>query len=366
MSTYVSLWLALSIFVGMHAFVYRRIQGGLRLAPRPRYSLLAFLALGGLLFLGAMIARRSGAWAPFFLVFVHWLGFLAIGCSGLFLEFVFSLLFPEKRRRIVWLALILIGIAIPASVFLGRSDPVLREVPVAVRDLPDFLEGYTIVHLSDLHLGHSMPAAQLQRIVSQVNGLNSSLVVITGDVFDRQLCETEDYCRILSQLRAAHGVWAVSGNHDVYNGIDYFYQAMAGAGIGALRNRLVVLENGLQLVGMEDDYGSFEGERRNPRSALQAAILRRDSGKPILLLSHRPTRFADAVEQGILLQLSGHTHAGQIPPTDFLVWLLFRYSHGLYREGNSYMHTSAGTSTWGPRMRLFTPSEIVRLTLTRE
>jgi predicted MPP superfamily phosphohydrolase len=99
---------------------------------------------------------------------------------------------------------------------------------------------------------------------------------------------------------------------------------------------------------------------------LDAALRSLPPGLPKILLYHRPARFAEAVERGIGLQLSGHTHAGQIPPMDLLVWLIYKYPDGLYRLGHAYIYTSTGTGTWGPPMRFLSRSEIVKLVLVAE
>lgn len=355
--------IVLSVFGGMHVLVYRRIAGGLNLDVCWRRLLIGALTTGAGLFLAAMFLRRSAAWAGFFLTAVHWLGILSIFVSAFFLEKLCSLVWDKKRKIFTLAAL---GLAAAVSLFSlwnGTRDPILREVQVPIRNLPDSLRGFTLVQLSDLHLGHSMSVAQWERTVRRVLDLKADLIVITGDILDREVCETEPgYCLGLKTLQAPQGVLAVPGNHDYYAGFPYVAGVLREAGIRLLINERLELTGGLQVAGVDDS----EGWNRNTRGPDLAWALRGvDTEKPLLLLMHRPSRLSLDLRSAVDLQLSGHTHGGQIPPLDLLNWLLFPYWHGLYSENGTYIYTSCGTSTWGPRMRFLTRSEIVRIRLVR-
>ncbi len=353
----------LTIFGWMHYFVYRRISGGLAWNTFRCRMLLGVLVTAGGLFLAAMFLRRSAAWAGFFLTAVHWLGILSIFVSAFFLERLCSLVWDKKRKIFTLAALGLASTVSLLSLWNGTRDPILREVRVPIRNLQDSLQGFTLVQLSDLHLGHSMSVAQWERTVRRVLDLKADLIVITGDILDREVCETEPgYCLGLKALQAPQGVLAVPGNHDYYAGFPYVAGVLRAAGIRLLINEWVGLAGGLQVAGVDDT----EGWNHNTRGPDLAWALRgTDAEKPLLLLMHRPSRLSSDLRSVVDLQLSGHTHGGQIPPLDLLNWLLFPYWHGLYSENGTYIYTSCGTSTWGPRMRFLTRSEIVLLRLVR-
>ncbi len=167
---------------------------------------------------------------------------------------------------------------------------------------------------------------------------------------------------MLLELKAKHGVLAVTGNHEFYAGIDLFLELARKSNWRVLRNETWSLDNKLDVIGLDDDAGRGF---KSPGPDLEAALRTPTANVPRVLLYHRPNSFAEAVSRGVDLQLSGHTHAGQIPPMDLLVWLTYRYPAGLYRLGRSHIHTSAGTGTWGPPMRFLSRSEIVELTLVR-
>jgi uncharacterized protein len=354
--------IAMSVYAGMHWFVYQRIASGLVLAPGLRLALKIFMLAGALTFiLGEFLGRQKPLHLLRFVGSV-WLGILSIALAFLLLETLSSLLFPGSRRSLVVAALAVIFSVSAFSVFNGQRFPRVREIAVPVRNLPDELVGFTVVHLSDLHLGDLVSLERLRWIVKRVNELRPDLICVTGDVLDNDVCRGTDYCRLLLELKAKHGVVAVTGNHEFYAGIGLFEELARKSKWRVLRNQAWNIEGKLAVIGLDDDAGkSF----KFPGPDLAAALRSVPAGIPRILLYHRPEGFAGAVRQGIDLQLSGHTHAGQIPPMDLLVWLIYKYPAGLYRLGHAHILTSAGTGTWGPPMRFLSRSEIVKLTLGR-
>ena len=222
------------------------------------------------------------------------------------------------------------------------------------------LTGFSIAHLSDLHLDGLKTLKWFQSIIMRVNNLNPDLIVITGDLIDSACDGLEKFCEPLRQLKAPYGVFAITGNHEYYVGINRFLEFAEKSNIIVLRNSSRTIANAIELIGIDDDTGkrfSLAG------SDLKKAIANCDSSKPLILLSHQPKYFTEVSAMGIDIQLSGHTHAGQIPPMDLIVSLLYEYPYGLYRNDSSYIYTSCGTGTWGPPMRLFSRSEIVKIIL---
>ncbi len=354
--------IALSVYTAMHGFVYWRLASGLSLAPGQRLALKLLLLAGALTFLTAEFLSRLTPLYPLLYIGSLWLGALAIALAVFLPEMFLSLLFPRQRRLFVLAALaavFLISVFSTLNVALG---PVLRRMKIPVRGLAAELQGFTIVQLSDLHLGNLTSLKQLRRIVDRVNALRPDLICLTGDVLDGDICREQGFCEILNELHARHGVAAVSGNHEFYAGIDKFLELGRRCGWHVLRNQSWVVDGKIAIIGLEEDSAARFGI---PGPDLDAALREVPAGMPRILLYHRPARFAAAARQGIDLQLSGHTHAGQIPPMDLLVWLIYKYPAGLYRLGQSYIYTCAGTGTWGPPMRFLSRSEIGRLTLER-
>jgi predicted MPP superfamily phosphohydrolase len=354
--------IALSVYAGMHWFVFQRIAYGLGLGSGPRLALKLFMLAGALSFiLAEVLSRREPLYTMRFAGSV-WLGIVAIALAFFLLEALASLLFPGSRHNLVLAALVVIFMVSGFSIFNVQRDPLVREIRVPVRNLTAGLAGFTIVHLSDLHLGNLTSFERLRWIVDRVNSLAPDLICITGDVLDNDICRGEEYCRLLLELKARHGVVAVTGNHEFYAGLGLFTELARKSNRRVLRNQNWTLDNKLVIIGLDDDAGKgFKFSGPDLAAALRSAA----ADIPKILLYHRPEGFAKAVWQGIDLQLSGHTHAGQIPPMDLLVWLIYKYPSGLYRLGQSHICTSAGTGTWGPPMRFLSRSEIVKLTLVQ-
>jgi uncharacterized protein len=354
--------IALSVYTAIHGFVYWRLASGLALTPAQCLALKLLLVAGAMTFIAAEFLNRLIPLYPLLYAGSLWLGAIAIALAVFLLELVFSLLFPHQRRLLVLAALAIVFLISAFSMLNVALGPVLRQVKIPVRGLAADLDGFTIVQLSDLHLGNLTSLTRLRRIVSRVNDLRPDLICITGDVLDGDICQGEDYCQLLLELKAKHGVVAVTGNHEFYAGIDLFLELARKSNWRVLRNQNWNLDGRLDIIGLDDDAGkSFKFSGPDLFAALRSAA----ANIPKILLYHRPSGFAKAVRQGIDLQLSGHTHAGQIPPMDFLVWLIYKYPSGLYRSGQSHIYTSSGTGTWGPPMRFLSRSEIVKLVLVR-
>jgi predicted MPP superfamily phosphohydrolase len=352
--------IALSVYLAMHVFVYWRLAAGLSLTAGQRLALKGFLITAALLFIaGEFISRLAPAY-PLLCAGSIWLGILSISLTVFLVELLLSLAFPRQRRAFVLASLALVLLITVFSLANAALAPVVRERIIPMRGLPPQMGGFTIVHLSDLHLGNLTSMKRLRRIVARVNALKPDLVCVTGDTLDGEIRRDGRYCRALSLLQATHGVAAVTGNHEFYAGIDKFIELARCSRWRVLRNESWVIDGRLAVLGLDDDTARRSGQGGPD---LEKALRSLPAAIPKVLLYHQPLRFAAAAARGIGLQLSGHTHAGQIPPMDILVWLTYEYPAGLYRLGRSYIYTSSGTSTWGPPMRFLSRSEIVKLVL---
>jgi predicted MPP superfamily phosphohydrolase len=309
----------------------------------------------------------------------------------------------EGWRRALGIGLALAAVGVPAGMFALRSvpgetsrllaallfgwmgtsfllfaallatDPLVREVPVRLDRLPAALSGLTIAQISDLHVGYTIGAREVRRVVELTNALRPDVVAITGDLVDGTVAELREATSELARLRARFGVFFVTGNHEYYSGVRAWTEELRRYGIRVLRNaREAVGDRGpggavIDLAGVED-----LGSRRSRVSPadLGAALAGRDPDRALVLLAHQPRAdaIADAVSRGVDLQLSGHTHGGQIFPWTFIVGMVFPYLNGLYRhaEGEKIgqVYVSPGTGYWGPPMRLAVPAEIAKVVLT--
>jgi hypothetical protein len=309
------------------------------------YLLLAMLSLGG--------ARQLGGW---------W------RCRRM--AEVTPAPVSEERRR--FLARTSAGVALAASggmasygVWRAYHAPVVNEVAVRLPGLPRALDGFTLVQLSDIHVGPLIQRRFMDEMVARCNGLKADLVCITGDLVDGSVAELGFAAGALGNLRSRQGTYFVTGNHEYYSGDEEWAEALQRMGVTVLRNRHVRIgEPGasFDLVGVDDWGARRSGHGRG--YDLAAATAGRDPSRAAVLLAHQPAGWREeARKAGMGLQLSGHTHGGQFFPFNLVVSAVWEHDAGLFREGDSHLYVSRGTGFWGPPLRVAAPPEIVKVTL---
>jgi len=286
---------------------------------------------------------------------------------------------PDMRMISIGFILLALGVSV-YGIWRSRH-PELRRVEVKIQTLPAHWRNKVLVQLSDLHLGAINGAGFMKRIAEKVNRLSPEAILITGDLFDGMGGDLPSFIEVLNLLKASKGIFFVTGNHEGYLGLDRPLSIIRQTKIRILDNEIIDLE-GLQLVG-----ASFPEHYREPR--IQSLLTRSgsfDAEKPSILLYHTPTNIAEthkdrgsqqtrtywypdtsmalARQVGIDLQLSGHTHKGQIFPLGCLTKAIYNgYDYGLHRDGKFQIYVSSGVGTWGPPMRIGSPPEIVEIQL---
>jgi predicted MPP superfamily phosphohydrolase len=247
----------------------------------------------------------------------------------------------------------------------ARRRPRVVDVSVPLPGLSPTLEGFTIAQISDVHVGPTIKRNFVGGIVDLVNSLGVDLVAITGDLVDGSVEQLGVHVEPLSRLRARHGVYFVTGNHEYYSGANAWIAELRRLGLHVLLNQHVVLRHGgtpLLLAGVTDySAGAFDpAQRSDPEAALAGAPA---DLRPRVLLAHQPRSAAAAADAGFDLQLSGHTHGGQFWPWNLFVRLQQPFTAGLHRLGKLWVYTSRGSGYWGPPKRLGVPSEVARIRL---
>jgi uncharacterized protein len=243
--------------------------------------------------------------------------------------------------------------------------PPIKDVEIAVRDLPPEFDGYTVVQLTDLHISKLFPEAWTRSVVERTNAAGADLIVVTGDFIDGSVAMRRDDVAPLAKLHAPDGVYAIPGNHEYFFSYPDWMRHLAGLGIRMLPNTHAVLSRGeaqLVLAGVTDLSAPSVGEA-GPNLAV--ALQGMPPGAPVLLLDHQPRLATQAAQAGVAIQLSGHTHGGMVLGLDRLVAPANGgFVSGRYLVEEMTLYVSNGTALWpGFALRLGRPAELTRITL---
>jgi hypothetical protein len=279
---------------------------------------------------------------------------------------------PDAERR-QWIARAMAAtvgtVGAITSFFAARTALrawTVRTVRVPIAGLPAALQGMTLVQLTDIHVGPTIGRGFIEALVREVNALSPDVIAITGDLVDGSVAELAHHVAPLGDLRARHGVYFVTGNHEYYSGVDAWIAELTRLGVRVLANERVAIGHGddtIDLAGVHD-WSARRGNSAH-KPDLARALAARDTTRPLVLLAHQPKQAHEAVEKGVSLMLSGHTHGGQLWPWTYLVGLDQPYVRGLHRKGATHIYVSEGTGYWGPPMRLGSEPEITRIVLER-
>lgn len=356
--------IVLSIWTAMHAYASWRLVPLLGSVPRaPLFAALVFLWASYPL---ARLADHGGhVRVARVLEFVgaEWMGTLFLIVMALFAADVvtgFGFALPRAAGAVRLAAAgLAVALAVVANVQAARG-PRLVEHEVRLAGLPQPLDGTTLVLLTDAHVGSLLREKWVEHLVERVSGLSPDLVVIGGDLVDGNAAHVEPLVPQLRRLRAPLGVFAVTGNHEFYAGVDESVRLFEDAGFVVLRDAAREAAPGLVMAGVDDLTAGRQFGR--PAGGIERALAQRPPGATILV-SHTPWGADDAAARGAGLMLCGHTHDGQIFPFSVFVKLTYPLIAGRYAVGGMPVIVSRGVGTWGPPMRLFRRSEIVRVTL---
>jgi len=361
--------LALGSLVAAHWYIARRFILDPAL-PEPLRTLL----LGSLIVLGVGAVLQPGlervlrppwlrlASFPFLIwMGVFWLSVVMLGIS----DGAFALMGATGSGIASVQAAAVGGVVLALSLLAVRNGlrlPDVRRLEIALARWPRALDGFRIVQISDIHIGPLLGRGFAEALTRRVNALVPDLVAVTGDLVDGSVEALREEVEPFAGLAAPHGVFFVTGNHDVYSGGESWVECVRELGLTPLRNERIAIggAEGFDLAGVDDHRGDWV---HGSTEDLDAACAGRDPSRPLILLAHDPGTFRRASERGVDLQLSGHTHGGQIWPFRYLVRLAVPFVAGLYRVGESLLYVSRGSGFWGPPMRLLAPAEITEIVL---
>ena len=273
---------------------------------------------------------------------------------------------PVQSRLVAGAVVGVVAILLTWGYAEAMRVPRVKKVDVSIARLGPGMDGLRVAVITDTHYGPINRARWSAAVVARINELGADLVCHVGDIADGTVEVRELQASPLASANAALSRVYVTGNHEYFSEAEGWLDYMESIGWVALHNRHVIVERGgdrLVVAGVDDATAQSSGVRGH-RADLEAALAGADATLPVLLLAHQPKQVAQAVLAGVDLQLSGHTHGGQIWPFNFLVRLEQPVVHGLSRHADrTQLYTSRGTGFWGPPFRVFAPSEITLLTL---
>jgi predicted MPP superfamily phosphohydrolase len=275
---------------------------------------------------------------------------------GIFPAFIKS---NYALAKLLYLGFVLVILLVFSVIgYIRFINPQVVNLNLTIPKNSDHMEELSMVAVSDVHLGDMIRKGRLKKYVDLINKQNPDIILIGGDLFDRNLHSVEEQHMdtVLQKLKAKYGVYAVLGNHEYFGDVNRAAEYMRKSGIKLLRDSSVNIDNKFILIGRDD----LTNRRRKPLKDLMSGV---DKNLPLILLDHQPAKLSDAVENKIDVQFSGHTHNGQIYPFSLLVAKFYELVYGYRKIGNTHFYVSSGLGLWGAPIRLGTQSEIVNVRL---
>lgn len=381
--TYLHMYIFFIIVLAVHALVnlYIGVRGwqSLELFPALRPWFIALMIL-------AFIAYPAGRfleklWYNPLSITLHWIGafwfavmlyltlMLIVADLGRLVNLVFPYVAKLSNGNIPALKIALFGIissltiVIVGSGFINARNPKVVRLDLSIPKQAGNMEYLRIAAASDIHLGTLVGSNHTRKLVNTINSLNPDLILFAGDVVDEDVGPVieQNLGENLKQLYAPYGIFAATGNHEYIGGGDKPIAYLENHGIKVLRDTALLVNNSFYIIGREDlQKRHFSGK---PRLGLEELMKDIDLTMPLIMLDHQPYNLEEAAKAGIDLQLSGHTHHGQLWPFGYITNKLFEVSRGYYKKDSTHYYVSTGYGTWGPPVRTGNRPEILLINL---
>ncbi|QTA86716.1 metallophosphoesterase [Desulfonema magnum] len=360
----------LSIYSLMHMLFFFRIKVLLPDGRLVQWLSFLFLFLMILMPINCRLVEEVGHDLPArMMAFVgfYWMGFIFLAFVGTLVMEIFdgiswginrftSLKFPLLSGKIP--PLILLGVVTALCIYgsIEARDIRIERLYIMTDKLPAGTDHLRIVQISDVHLGLLVRGKRVKVISDKVQSLKPDILVCTGDLVDGKISHLPELTDLFRQIRPRYGKYAVTGNHEYYTGVDYSVEFTEKSGFTVLRGEAKTIPSLINIVGVDDSRIPRKKQEKRLLSSVQNGLF-------TLFLKHRPLVSEETV--GLFdLQLSGHTHGGQIFPFGFIVSVPFPFLEGYYNIGKgSGLYTNRGTGTWGPQIRILSPPEITVIEL---
>jgi uncharacterized protein len=305
-----------------------------------------------------------------------WLGFMAYfffsiliidilrafnGLFNFFPEFI-SVNY-EKSKLITAVSVIALSAIIIGAGYINAYIPKIKKLDFTIAKKAGNVKSLRIAAASDIHLGTIISNSRLERLVSSINSLDPDIILLAGDIVDSDLRPVikNNLGETLKKLKSKYGIFAVTGNHEYIGGVEEAINYLSALDITVLRDRVVKINKSFYIAGRDDrSINQFSGSKRKELKELLSGI---DSAMPVILMDHQPFSLKKTAETSVDLQLSGHTHHGQLWPFNFITSMIYEVSAGYLKINNTNFYVSSGYGTWGPPIRTNSRPEILDIAI---
>ncbi|MEJ2595292.1 MAG: metallophosphoesterase [bacterium] len=370
------------VFTIYAAINYYIIYRGLMMFPegsRWRTWVVIMVSLLALSFVaGRFLERLSVNWFTATLIWIgsFWLGIMVYlllqillidiirvfnSLIGFFPDFITR--DPQQTRRIVGVVVLSLSLLIVGLGHLNTWFPKVRKLTLQLQKSGGQLDTLNIVAMSDIHLGTTIEKRHMSRIVRRVNDLHPDIILIPGDIIDEDIAPVikSNVGEKLTSLQAKYGVYASTGNHEYIGGVRKAKAYLKDHNVNVLSDTAILIHDSFYVVGREDlTINQFTHHQRKSLAEIMADV---DTTKPVILLDHQPFKLNQAAENHVDLQLSGHTHHGQLWPFNYITKMIYELSWGYLKKGNTHYYVSSGAGGWGPPIRTVNRPEILTIQL---
>lgn len=337
---------------------------------------ITFIILASTFILGKILESRHSSVLSDILNIIggFWMAFMLYGFLFLFISDLISLALRipgvinsdnlMAYRKWAYLVTITISVILISVGFVNALIPRVKNYHITIGKQADEIKNFRIAAVSDIHLGSIIRKRSIKKLSGILSEQKPDLVLLLGDIVDGEIGPVlrGDLLKYFTCPKCNDGLYAITGNHEFIGGAKQTIPYIESKGIRILKDEVVTVDGGIQLIGRLDrDATRFYGKERKPLSELIKEV---DPKKPLILLDHQPFELSLSEKYGVDLQLSGHTHNGQMWPLNYVTRKIYELSYGYIKKGNTHIIVSSGFGLWGPRVRLGSRSEVLVIDLS--